>query len=129
MKLGDYLKSINHSKKSMRELGDDFDSIKKGYAPFVVNRCLSFFPDTIMQANNMNVNHHLEKEMQYEYLRHSIRKRNRFSPWLKKNKPENLDAIKEYFGYSDKKAMEALLVLKEEEVEQIVKEISKGGRA
>tara|TARA_B100001094_G_scaffold333124_1_gene408808 strand:- start:37732 stop:38121 length:390 start_codon:yes stop_codon:yes gene_type:complete len=129
MKLGDYLKSINHSKKSMRELGDDFQSVKKGYAPFVINRCLSFFPDTLMQANNMNVNHHLDKEMQYEYLRHAVRKRNRFSPWLKKNKPENLDAIKEYFGYSDQKAVEALQVLKESDVEKIIKELSKGGRA
>ncbi len=77
----------------------------------------------------MNVNHHLDKEMQYEYLRHAVRKRNRFSPWLKKNKPENLDAIKEYFGYSDQKAVEALQVLKESDVEKIIKELSKGGRA
>ena len=127
MKLGDYLKAINHTKSKMSDLGDDFEFIKKKYSPFIVNKCLSFFPDTIVQANNMNLNHHLDKEMQYQYLVSSIRKRNRFGGWSRKIKPENLDIVKEYFGYSNSKALEILDILTDDDINNIRKAINTGG--
>ena len=127
MKLSNYLNAINSSKKPMSELDDDFDTVKKKYSPFVVNRCLSFFPDTIIQVNNMNLNSHLDKEMQYEYLLHSIRPRKRFSPWEKKGQHADLDLIKEYFGYSNSKAYQILDLLTEEDLDQMREELSVGG--
>ncbi len=71
MKLGDYLNAINYSKDDL--FADE--EAAKGYAPFIINRCLSYFPDTILQANEMNTNSELGKQEQFDYLRHSIRKR------------------------------------------------------
>ena len=127
MKLSNYLNAINSSKKPMAELDEDFDTVKKKYTPFVVNRCLSFFPDTLMQSNNMNLNPHLDKEMQYEYLLHSIRPRKRFSPWQKKSEHADLDLIKEYFGYSNSKAYEILDLLTEDDLAHMREELSVGG--
>jgi hypothetical protein len=127
VKLSAYLNAINSSKTPMSELDDDFYTVKKKYVPFVVNRCLSFFPDTIIQSNNMNLNPHLDKEMQYEYLLHSIRPRKRFSPWQKKGEHKDLDLIKEYFGYSNTKAYEILDLLTDEDLEHMREEMSVGG--
>jgi hypothetical protein len=127
VKLSAYLKSINKDKKKMEDLDEDFETVKKKYSPFVVNRCLSFFPDTIMQANNMNSNHHLDKEVQYEYLRSSIRPRSRYSPWEKKGSHADLDLIKEYFGYSNSKAYQVLDLLSEEDLNEMREELSVGG--
>lgn len=127
MKLAVYLKSINKDKKKMEEIDEDFGTVKKKYPPFVVNRCLSFFPDTIMQANNMNSNHHLDNEVQYEYLRTSIRPRNRFSPWEKKGNHSDLDLVKEYYGYSNTKAYQVLDLLSECDLDAMREELGVGG--
>tara|TARA_Y100000310_G_C20214810_1_gene593033 strand:- start:39 stop:422 length:384 start_codon:yes stop_codon:yes gene_type:complete len=127
MKLGDYLKAINYTKVAMKDLGDDFEFIKKKYSPFIVNKCLSFFPDSIFQANNMNINHHLDKDMQYEYLLKSTRKRNRFGGWSRKSKSENLDIIKKHFGYSNSKAEEVLDILTDSDINNIRKAVNTGG--
>ena len=127
MKLGDYLKAINYTKVAMKDLGDDFEFIKKKYSPFIVKKCLSFFPDSIFQANNMNINHHLDKDIQYEYLLKSTRKRNRFGGWSRKSKSENLDIIKKHFGYSNSKAEEVLDILTDSDINNIRKEVNTGG--
>ena len=127
MKLSDYLKAINYSKKSMDSLSEDYDTVVKKYAPFVVNRCLSYFPDTIIQSNNMNLNSHLDKRMHFDYLSSSIRRRNRFSKWHRKEENENLAIVKEYFGYSNRKAIEALSILSEKDLDGMKKEMDKGG--
>jgi len=127
MKLGDYLKSINYTKKPMNELDEDYEFVKKKYVPFIINRCLSFYPDSIIQSNNMNLNDHVDKVMQYDYLRHSLRRRNRFNPWMKKTKPDDLKVIKEYFNYSDRKAYEAIDILTDKDIENIKKVMDRGG--
>ncbi len=111
----------------MRELDEDYYSVVKGYTPYVINRCLSYFPDTIIQSNNMNVNNHIGKEMLYDYYLHSLRRRGRFSQWLKKEKVEDLEMVKEYFGYSDRKAREAIGILTDEDMEGIKAAMYKGG--
>tara|TARA_Y100000592_G_C5236935_1_gene206540 strand:- start:29 stop:406 length:378 start_codon:yes stop_codon:yes gene_type:complete len=115
MKLGDYLNAINYTKDNLLE----DTSAHGGYVPFVINRSLSYFPDTVLQANEMNTQHHLGKREQFDYLRHSIRKRRRFSKWLKKAEDERVESVKLYYGYSTKKALEAMKVLSEEQVDQI----------
>ena len=125
MKLGDYLKAINYTKEPLMDSEDSY--IEKEYLPFIVNRCLSFFPDTIIQANEMNLHNDIDKKMQFDFLMGTIRKSKRFSPWLKEELPENIDIVKEYFGYNNKKAKEALVILKKEDIEEMKIKLSKGG--
>ena len=127
MKLGDYLKSINISKEPLMDSEDHF--IEKDYVPFVVNRCLSFFPDTILQTNEMNIRCQSDKKMQFDFLRGAIRKSNRYSPWIKETLPDDIDVIKEYFNFNNRKSKEALDILSEEQIQQIKNKLSKGGKA
>ena len=119
MKLSNFLTAINYSKESLFDTEDEM--IQKNYVPFVVNRCLSYFPDTILHANEMNKYSHIEKNQQFDYLRFAIRKRKRYSKWLKDEISENLDLIKRSFNYSDSKAKEALSILTPEDIENIKK--------
>lgn len=123
MNLSEFLNSINYSKKNIMV---DSQS-EKAYAPYVVNRCLSYFPDTLLHANEMNRLNFLDKRVQYDYYLLSIRARKRFSKWLKKEESSDIDLVKEYFGYSDKRAREALRVLAPEQIKSIKKEMNIGG--
>ena len=127
MKLSIYLKAINKDKTKMEDLDADVETVKKKYSPFIVNRCLSFFPDTIIQVNNMNANAHLDKDIQFEYLRTSTRSRSRFSPWEKKGKHSDLDLVKEYYGYSNTKAYQVLDLLTEEDLDNMRESMYTGG--
>jgi len=122
-KLGDYLNAVNHTKVPL--LDTDDESIEKGYVPFVMNRCLSYFPDTIFYVNEMNIRPDTSKKMQFDFYLHSLRKRKRFSKWLKRENPDDLQAVMDYFEYSEAKAREALNVLPKETVSGIVDMMSK----
>ena len=122
-KLGDYLNAVNHTKVPL--LDTDDESIEKGYVPFVINRCLSYFPDTIFYVNEMNTRPDTSKKMQFDFYLHSLRKRKRFSKWLKRENPDDLQAVMDYFEYSEAKAREALNVLSKETVLEIVDMMSK----
>lgn len=100
---------------------------EKDYNAFLTNRGLSYFPDTIFYAQEMNTLHHLDKKLQYDYLFNSIRKSKRFSKWSKKDNNKDIETIIEYFGYSRKRAEEALTVLNKEQVKSIKKKLEKGG--
>ena len=126
MKLGDYLNTINHSKENLFDTNDP--QVEKEYAPFIINRCLSYFPDTIMQANEMNRLCGIQKKMHYYFLLNSIRKRKRFSKWLKDEKPEDFDIIKKYFGYSDRKTREVVHLISTEDIESMKKQMFTGGK-
>ena len=126
MKLGDYLTAINYSKNPLMNTEDEL--IEKEYMPFIVNKCLSYFPDTIIQSNEMNFHSHLDKKMQFDFLSGTIRKSKRYSKWMKDKLPENIDVIKEYFGYSNIKAKEASEILTEDDIIQIKKKLCKGGK-
>jgi hypothetical protein len=100
---------------------------EKAYAPFVVNRCMSYFPDTLLHANEMNRLNFLDKKVQYDYYLRSIRSRKRFSKWFKKEDSEDIDRVKQYYGYSDKRAREAIRILTPEQLKNIKKELDIGG--
>ena len=119
MKLGDFLTAINYTKESLFDTEDEM--VQKDYVPYIINRCLSYFPDTILHANEMNKFNHLEKRLQFDYLKHAIRKRKRYSKWLKDETSKDLDLIKRSFNYSNRKAKEALSILSEEDIENIKK--------
>ena len=122
--LKDYLYSINQSKKNI--LDDDADAEKK-YPAYVVNRCLSSFMDTILLSNEMNRNSHLPKRLQYDFLINSVKPRKRFSPWARKDTIDYLDVIKEYYGYNDDKALQALRILTKDDLDKIAYLLRKGG--
>ena len=100
---------------------------EKKYSAFIVNRGLSFFMDTIFQANELNRNHHLDSRLQFDYLLNSIRQKKRYSKWLKNEKIDNLDIVKEYYGFSNEKAKDALKVLSDEQLGYIKDKLNQGG--
>ena len=98
------------------------------YKPFVINRAISFHYDCVMQANEMNKYPNLPSNLQYQFLLNSIRGYKRpFRKWEKRETIDNLDAVKEYYNYSNEKAKEALVLLNATQLEQIKKELNKGG--
>ena len=118
--LKDWLNSINFTKE---DLSEDINS----YPPFIVNRCLSGHIDCVLFANEMNMNAHLSKDMQYSFYLNSLRKRKRFSPWLRKDKVKDLECIKQYYGYSNEKASQALKILNKEQLDFIKQRLEIGG--
>jgi len=125
--LKDYLKALNETKEPLLD-SDDLTWEKK-YPPFIINRCLSMFWDTLPQANEMNGFHFLPKKLQFHFLLNSIRKKKRFGgKWLSQKKLKNIDIVKEYYGYSNEKAREALTILSEDQLETIEKKLVRGGR-
>ena len=125
MKLSEYLTAINYTKEDL--LNTEDESVEKEYPPFVINRCLSYFIDTVLYANEMNQRGYLDKKIQFDYLTKSIRKNKRYSKWLKRESEENLDVIKEFYGYSNTKAREVLDIIGDEEIELMRQQLSTGG--
>lgn len=114
------IKSISSTKKDILEN-------EKDYNAFMVNRGLSYFPDTVIYANEMNKFHHLDSRLQYQFLINTIRKRNRFSKWNKSIESDNISAIKQYYGYSNEKARDVLPLLSNENLKTIRGRIQHGG--
>ena len=106
---------------------DDKDWVKK-YPAFIINKILSGFSDTIMLVNEVNRNHFLDKDMQYSFLLNSIRSKKRYSPFLRAEKLNDLDVVKEYYGYNNEKAKSALDILTKDEVKLIKEKLFKGGK-
>ena len=101
---------------------------EKKYFPFIVNKCVAPFPDTIMLLNEINQLHHLDKKLQFDFLINSLRPRKRYTPWLKAKKLKNLEYVKEYYGYNNEKARLALDLLTKEQLGIIKQRLSKGGK-
>ena len=120
----EYLKAINESKKDI--MVDDLS--EKEYNPFIINKGLSYFKDTVLYANEMNKNHTLDHRLQFDFLINIIRKKKRWSKWIKADEVANLELIKEYYGYSNEKAKSALSLMSHEQIEQLKQRIYKGGK-
>ena len=124
--LKEYLNAINVSKESLLDSEDEM--WEKKSAPFIVNKCVAPFPDTIQLVNELNQYHHLDKKLQFDFLLNSLRTRKRYTPWLKAKKLKNLEYVKEYYGYSNEKAKAALDILNDEQISAIKIKLNKGGR-
>ena len=121
----DYLPAINHTKKNL--MNSDDPMWEKKYPAFMVNKVLSGFSDTVMLCNEMNRNHFLDRDMQFQFLLNSIRQKKRFTPFLKASKIKDIECVKEYYGYSNEKAKSALDILTNEQLKLIKARLYKGG--
>ena len=124
--LKDYLNAINHKKEDL--MADDDGFWEKKYPTYIVNKALSSFPECLLYANEMNKMHHLDKKLQFQFFLNSIRPKKRFSKWLRSSKIKNLEYVKEYYGYSNEKAKQALEILNNDQLEEIKTIISRGGK-
>ena len=123
--LKDWLNSINVTKNN---LIDEDPDLEKGYPAYIINRCLSGQIDSVMFANEINKHPNLSKKLQYDFFLNSLRKRKRYSPWIRKEQIENLDLVKKYYGYSSEKAEQVLNILTKEQLSFIRDRLDTGGK-
>ena len=124
--LKDYLNAINHEKTPLMDTEDEV--WEKKYSPFIINKCLAPFPDTIHLVNEMNLHNHLDSKLQFDFFLNTVRTRKRYTPWMKASKTKNLEYVKEYYGYNNEKARSALKLLNDEQIKTIKSSLDKGGR-
>lgn len=123
MNFFEYLNNINSSDKDIMQTDDD----EKAYNAYMINRGLSYFPDTVLQANLMNMNYHADVRLQYDFLRAAVSKKKRFSKWFKNSKQDDLELISEYYNCSMQKAKEYKGLLSQEVINKIESQLDKGG--
>lgn len=120
----EYVNAINDTKKDIM-----VDEVaEKAYIPFTINRSLSYFSDTVLAANEMNRNHHLDKKLQFSFLINIVRKRKRFSKWDKPELVNDVEVVKEYYGYNNEKARQVLPLLTSDQILNLREKVTKGGR-
>jgi hypothetical protein len=123
--LKDWLNSINQTKKN---LIDENPLSENEYPPFVINKCLSGHIDCLMYSNEMNMNHNLDKKLQYDFFINILRTKKRFSPWIRKDIVKDLDYVKKYYGYNNEKAQQALSILTKDQINFIRNKFETGGK-
>jgi len=123
----DFVNSINTTKVDLISTSDDPELMEKEYNPFLTNKALSYFIDTITLANEMNSRYDIDHKYQYDFLRATVRKRKRITKWHKQKNDDDINAVIEYYGYSLNKAKNAIKILTKEQIEQIKINLTKGG--
>lgn len=118
----DFINAINYTKKEFSQ-----EDINKTYVPYIVNKGLSFSPDTCMYANEMNTRPFLDKDVQYRFLINSVRPKKRFNRWVKPKKEEAVEIIKEYYGYNTHKAQQVLSIHTSKQLHYLKQKLEKGG--
>ena len=121
----DFVNSINSSKKP--DLLSDPEVAESEYVPFVVNKSLSYFPETVLYANQMNLFHQTDKKLQYHYLLNTVRPGKRFAKWVKQDNVEDIEAVREFYGYSTDKARQALSILSSQQLHYLKQKLQRGG--
>lgn len=124
--LKDYLKAINESKNDL--MRDEDPGWEKNYPPFIINKCMAQHIDTLMYANEMNINPNLDKQLQFEFYINTVRPKKRFAPWGKKERVDDLEIVKKYYKYSNQKALDALRILTSDQLEFIRSKLNTGGK-
>ena len=123
----DFVQSISLTKNDLMTGTENDELAEKGYAPYLVNKALSYFPDTLLYANEVNRLAHVDNKLQYHYLLNSIRAQKRYSKWAKKEDSDDLEVVKEYYGYSNEKAYQALSILSKDQLNHIKEQLEQGG--
>jgi hypothetical protein len=118
----DWVKSITYEKNNLLETED-----KKSYEPYIVNKSLSYHLDCVLYANEINQRFYLDKDMQYSFYLNSLRKMKRYSSWTKKETFKNIEYVKQYYGYNNEKAYQALALLSKKQIDYIIKRFEKRG--
>ena len=124
--LKDYLNAINHTKEKLMDTEDE--EWERKYPPFIVNKCLAPFPDTILLLNEINQYPSIDKKLQFDFFINSLRPRKRFTPWVKANKLDDIEYVKEFYGYNNEKAKVALTILNNDQIATIKQKLNKGGK-
>tara|TARA_R110002153_G_scaffold238443_1_gene392800 strand:+ start:232 stop:630 length:399 start_codon:yes stop_codon:yes gene_type:complete len=124
--LKDYLNAINYTKEKLMDTEDE--EWERKYSPFIVNKCLAPFPDTILLLNEINQYPSIDKKLQFDFLINSLRPRKRFTPWVKAKKLEDIEYVKEFYGYNNEKAKVALTILNDDQIATIKQKLNKGGK-
>ena len=124
--LKDYLNAINHTKERLMDTEDE--EWERKYSPFIVNKCLAPFQDTILLVNEINQYPSIDKKLQFDFLINSLRPRKRFTPWVKAKKLANIEYVKEFYGYNNEKAKVALTILNDDQIATIKQKLNKGGK-
>jgi len=119
----DFINAITYNKNDL--MVDDW--AEKQYAPYIVNKGLSYGADTVIQANEMNSRPHLDKKLQFQFLINNIRPKKRYNKWIKADKIESIEVIKQYYGYSTDKARQVLPLLNQSQIDLIEQKLEKGG--
>jgi hypothetical protein len=123
----DYVSAINFTKQDLMTGTENDELAEAGYVPFLTNRSLSNFADTILYANEMNKNSHIDNKLAFNFYINSIRPRKRFSKWAKRQDSEDFEAVKEYFKYNNTKTEQALQLLSPDQIKTIKKKLNTGG--
>ena len=121
----DFVNSISYNKKNL--FNEEPEQSQKDYAPYIVNKALTLYPDCLFYANEMNRLDHLDPRLQFEYYLNSIRPMKRYAKWVKRIDDENLEIVKQYYSYSNKKAKQALSILSKSQLNIIKQRLQKGG--
>tara|TARA_B100000902_G_C27231611_1_gene875124 strand:+ start:547 stop:945 length:399 start_codon:yes stop_codon:yes gene_type:complete len=124
--LKDYLNAINHTKERLMDTEDE--EWEKKYPPFIVNKCLAPFQDTILLVNEINQYPSIDKKLQFDFFINSLRPRKRFTPWVKAKKLDDIEYVKEFYGYNNEKAKVALTILNDDQIATIKQKLNKGGK-
>ena len=124
--LKDYLNAINHTKERLMDTEDE--EWERKYPPFIVNKCLAPFQDTILLVNEINQYPNIDKKLQFDFFINSLRPRKRFTPWVKANKLDDIEYVKEFYGYNNEKAKVALTILNDDQIATIKQKLNKGGK-
>ncbi len=120
----DFVKAVTHNKTDMFS-NEECDT--KQYIPFIVNKALMLYPDCLFYANDMNQHHFIDNDMQFHYYLNSIRPMKRYAKWVKRTDDENLEIVKQYYSYNNKKAKQVLSILSSTQIEEMKKQLQKGG--
>jgi len=123
----DYVTAITYGKNDMMTGTENDELAEAGYNSYLTNKSLSYFPDTLLYANEMNMLNHIDNKLKFQYFLNSIRPKKRFSKWVKKQEDSDIEAVKEYYKYSTSKAETAVSLLSPQQINEIKKRLNKGG--
>jgi hypothetical protein len=123
----DFLNAITQSKENMLVGTDNDELAEKSYNAYIVNKGLSYFPDTILYSNEMNLRHLLDNKPQFLYLLNTVRPKKRYSKWFKNELVDDISVISEYFGYSIAKAKQIRNLITPDQLQTMKQKLEKGG--
>lgn len=125
--LWDYVNAINSNKQDLMTGTDNDELAEAGYVPFLTNRALSQFPDTLLYANEMNKHNHLDNKLQFNYLLNAVRPKKRFSKWAKREDNEGIQMVMQYYKCNVRRAQEYMQLLTSEQLNKIKEALVIGG--
>lgn len=124
----DYVNTINTTKKNMMRGSENDELAERGYNPWIVNNALSYFPDTILHSNLMNINHHIPSRPQYEFFLSSLRPKKRFAKWVKEEVNDDLELVMKYFEFNRSNARDVMSLLTVDDINEIRALYEEGGK-